>query len=237
MEKFQRVWSLSGIKFTNIATGWDFSSGVTDDNFLFVWGSNTNGQLGLPKSLFSEVQKPIRLQVNARTVAMGLRHTAIINPKGEVWVTGNGKHGQLGLGKEILFLDRFQKVSGIGKISHIACGQNHTVAWSSEENALFVWGDNKHGQLLQRCSTTTKQIIWIRNIYEPQKIDIYLKQKVRKLLSGWTNILLWLEDGTILTWGRNNYSQLGTAEPFLGKLIHIQLPGMMILIFECLMFL
>ncbi|CAK1602854.1 unnamed protein product [Parnassius mnemosyne] len=223
LETFERVWCLSGITFTNISTGWDFSCAVTDDNFLFVWGSNNNGQLGLPRSHFTEVKKPVRLQVNACAVSMGLRHTAIINSKGEVWVTGCGKQGQLGLGKETLFSDRFQKVVNIDKISHIACGQNHTVAWSSDKNVLYVWGENKHGQLLQQNSSL-KQNIWVRNIYEPQNIDLDIKQKVKKLLSGWTNILMWLEDGTILTWGRNNYSQLGTNESFVGKIFHIELP-------------
>ncbi|XP_068620945.1 secretion-regulating guanine nucleotide exchange factor-like isoform X2 [Battus philenor] len=225
LETFERVWCLSGIKFTNICTGWNFSCAVSDDNFLFVWGSNNNGQLGLPKLQFSEIKKPIRLQVNAHAVSMGLRHSAIINSKGEVWVTGCGKQGQLGLGKEVLFSDKFQKVNDIGKISHIACGQNHTIAWSTEENMLYVWGENKHGQLLLRSSNNNKQNMWVKNIYEPQKIDIDVRQKVKKLLSGWTNIVLLLDNGTILTWGRNNYFQLGTEEPFIGKLIHIQLPG------------
>ncbi|XP_013133541.1 PREDICTED: secretion-regulating guanine nucleotide exchange factor [Papilio polytes] len=218
---FKRVWCLSGIKFTNITTGWDFSGAVSDDNFLFVWGSNNNGQLGLPKPQFSELQKPFRLQVNACSISMGLRHTAIVNSKGEVWVTGCGKHGQLGLGKDVLISDRFQKVLNVGKITHISCGQNHTVTWSSKENALYVWGDNKHGQLLLRCS----QKLWLRNVYEPQKVEIGVKKKVRKLLSGWTNILLLLEDDTMLTWGRNNFYQLGTDEPFTGKLITLKLPG------------
>ncbi|KAJ2953823.1 hypothetical protein O0L34_g1451 [Tuta absoluta] len=214
---FKRVWELSGIKFTNIACGWDFSCGVNDTQLLFVWGSNSNGQLGLPKEHFSDPVKPVRLQVNACSVSMGLRHTAIINSKGEVWVTGDGKHGQLGLGNDVLNSDRFQQVPKIGKISHIACGQNHTVSWSSEEHALYVWGDNKHGQLLLSIDKFKK-------IFVPQKIDIDVKKEVKKLLSGWTNVLMWLENGELLTWGRNNYGQLGTEEPFTGKIIKIKLP-------------
>ncbi|XP_013182917.2 uncharacterized protein LOC106143663 isoform X1 [Amyelois transitella] len=215
--RFERVWQLSGISFVNIACGWDFSCGVTDSNFLFVWGSNSNGQLGLPRDHFSEFVKPIRLQVNAMDVSMGLRHTAIVNSKGEVWVTGCGKHGQLGLGNERLSSDRFEQVPKVGKVSHIACGQNHTVTWCSEEKALYVWGDNKHGQLLLSIEKYKK-------IFTPQKIDIDVKKEVKKLLSGWTNVLLWLENGTMYTWGRNNYGQLGTEDAFVGKIIKINLP-------------
>ncbi|XP_063376530.1 secretion-regulating guanine nucleotide exchange factor-like [Cydia fagiglandana] len=216
-EMFERVWKLSGIKFTNIVCGWDFSCAVTDDNFLFVWGSNSNGQLGLPKEHFTDIVKPIRLQVNACSVSMGLRHTAIVNSKGEVWITGCGKHGQLGLGEETLQSDRFQNVQKVGKITHIACGQNHTAAWCTEEKALYVWGDNKHGQLLLSPEKYKK-------IYTPQKIDIDVKQGIRKLLSGWTNMLLWLENGTLLCWGRNSYGQLGTEQPFVGKIVKVNLP-------------
>lgn len=215
---FERVWNLSGVTFTNIACGWDFSCGVTDSQLLFVWGSNSKGQLGLPKNHFSDPVKPMRLQVNACAVSMGLRHTAILNSKGEVWVTGCGKHGQLGLGPDKLSSDRFLQVPKIGCISHISCGQNHTICWSSEEHALYVWGDNKHGQLLLSSDKYKK-------IYIPQKIDIDVKQAVKKLLCGWTNVLLWLENGALLTWGRNSYGQLGTEAPFEGKIIHVKLPG------------
>lgn len=220
LPSFERTWKLSGISFTNIACGWDFSCGVTDDHYLFVWGSNSHGQLGLPKTHFSEAMRPIRLQVNATIVSMGLRHTAIVNSKGQVWTTGCGKYGQLGLGNDILSSDRFQKVDGIGKISHIVCGQNHTVAWCSHEKALYVWGDNKHGQLLL-CSEK------YRKLFKPNKIDIGVKKQVKKILSGWTNVLLWLEDGTLLAWGRNNCGQLGTEDLLpSGKYTHISLPGL-----------
>lgn len=215
---FQRTWKLSGISFTNIACGWDFSCGVTDDKFLFVWGSNSHGQLGLPKEHFSETMKPIRLQVNAQKVSMGLRHTTIINSKGEVWVTGWGRHGQLGLGEGVLTCDRFTKVPISAKISHIACGHKHTVAWSNEENALYVWGDNTNGQLLLDTSKYNK-------IFTPQKIDIDVRQRVKKLLSGWSNVLLWLEDGSMYTWGQNNCGQIGLEDMVFGKVSHIRLPG------------
>ncbi|KAL4712992.1 hypothetical protein ACJJTC_012062 [Scirpophaga incertulas] len=212
------MWILSGIKFIKITCGWNFSCGVTDDNFLFVWGSNKYGELGLPKEHFPQEVKPVRLQVNAFDVSMGLRHSAIINSKCEVWITGCGRHGQLGLGPTVLSSDRFQRVPRLGKISHIACGQNHTTAWSSDENAIYVWGDNRHGQLLLNIEKYKK-------VFTAQKIDIDIKHKVKKLLSGWTNTLLWLENGQLITWGNNNYGQLGIDECFVGKMKRIILPG------------
>lgn len=217
---FERTWKLSGIHFTNIACGWNFSCGVTDDRFLFVWGSNSHGQLGLPRNEFPTNVNPIRLQVNACSISMGLRHTAIVNSKGEVWITGCGRHGQLGLGNDRLSADRFEKVPIFDKISHIACGHRHTVAWSTEKNALYVWGDNKHGQLLLGTKSYPK-------VFVPQKIDIDVRQNVRKLLTGWSNVLLWLEDGTLMVWGSNNFGQLATDFTlFSGKHTHVKLPGM-----------
>ncbi|XP_072936974.1 secretion-regulating guanine nucleotide exchange factor [Epargyreus clarus] len=214
---FQRIWRLSGIKFIEISCGWDFTCAVTDDHFMFVWGCNSNGQLGLPKKHFPESVKPIRLQVNACGVSMGLRHSAIFNSKGEVWTTGCGKHGQLGLGYDVLSSDRFQKVPKVSNISHLCCGQNYTVAWNNNEKVLYVWGDNKHGQLLLSPEK-------YKCVFVPQKIDIDVQENVKKLLSGWTNILLWLEDGSLLTWGRNNYGQLGTDVPFEGNTLRVKLP-------------
>lgn len=214
---FERTWKLSGINFTNITCGWDFSCAITDDHFLFVWGSNSHGQLGLPRDHFSESVKPIRLHVNAHKISMGLRHTAIINSKGEIWVTGWGRHGQLGLGKDVLSCDKFTKVPIVAKISHIACGHKHTLGWSSDENALYVWGDNTNGQLLL-------DVIKYKKIFNPQKIDIDVRQGIRKLLSGWSNVLLWLEDGSIYTWGQNNCGQIGVENATCGKICNIKLP-------------
>lgn len=216
LQSFERTWALSGIKFTDIACGWDFSCGVTDD-LLFVWGSNSHGQLGLPKDQFSVSVAPVRLQVIAKVVSMGLRHSAVINSKGEVWVTGCGKFGQLGLGKDVLSIDRFTLVTNTGKISHIACGQKHTIAWSADQNALYVWGNNNHGQLVLNPEKYS-------NIFTPQKIDIDVKKPVKKLLTGWNNVLLWLEDGTLFTWGRNTYGQIGNSDS-VGQKTLIKLPG------------
>lgn len=156
--------------------------------------------------------------MKAQAISMGLRHSAIINSKGEVWVTGCGKFGQLGLGKDVLSVDRFTIVNNIGKMSHIACGQKHTVAWSSDENALYVWGNNNHGQLVLNTEKYSK-------IFTPQKIDIGVKQTVKSILTGWTNVLLWLENGTLFTWGRNNYGQIGSNDS-VGLKTLIKLPGM-----------
>lgn len=227
LHTFERTWALSGIQFTNIVCGWDFSCGITDD-LLFVWGSNSHGQLGLPKDHFLVQVSPVRLQVKAQVVSMGLRHTAIINSKGEVWVTGCGKFGQLGLGTDVISVDRFTLVNNIGKMSHVACGQKHTVAWSTDENALYVWGDNNHGQLVLNTEKYSK-------IFTPQKIDIGVKQAVKKLLTGWTNVLLWLDDGTLFTWGRNTYGQIG-GNNFVGQKNQIKLPGMYPLTFHSFMY-
>ncbi|GBP69986.1 Ultraviolet-B receptor UVR8 [Eumeta japonica] len=195
--EFQRIWGLSGIKFINIATGWDFSCAVTDDKFLFVWGCNSHGQLGLPKDHFYENVKPVRLHVNACAVAMGLRHSVIINSKGEVWATGCGKYGQLGLGPEKLKTDRFEPVTKVKGISHIACGQNHTIAWSSQEKALYVWGDNRHR-----------------------------KRQPKDIALGSEHTICLATDNTFWAWGWNEHGNTGTGSDdaiFEPKLVQIEL--------------
>ncbi|XP_069354587.1 probable E3 ubiquitin-protein ligase HERC3 isoform X2 [Maniola hyperantus] len=208
-----------------IACGGGHSLLLDAEGKLFSCGWNSRKQLGYEKeshifqrvwSLSDEVN-PTRLHVNACSVSMGLRHTAIINSKGEVWTTGCGRHGQLGLGHDVLHSDRFKKVPLLTNISHIACGQNHTVAWCNEEKTLYVWGDNRYQQLLLKSDK-------YRHIFKPEKIDIDVKQNVKKLISGWTHFLLWLQDGFLLTWGKNNCGQLGNINYHSGKIFHVTLP-------------
>lgn len=66
---------------------------------------------------------------------------------------------------------------------------------------MYVWGDNKWGQLGFEPSNLAKS-------FTPLKLDLPLVDPV-KVFCGWThNVILTLENN-LWSWGRNNYGQLG----------------------------
>ncbi|CAH2067228.1 unnamed protein product, partial [Iphiclides podalirius] len=123
---------------------------------LWAWGANSHGQLGL--ELSEQVETPTEVPLpqfchTIKQISCGGGHSLLLDDE------GNGKHGQLGLGKEILFLDRFQKVQNIDepflgkiiqiklpggiKIKDITLGSEHTICLA-EDNTLWAWGWNEH---------------------------------------------------------------------------------------------
>ena len=91
-----------------------------------------------------------------------MNHTfAWSSETGEVYAWGAGSFGKLGFGNtdninEPTIMDCFNEASKVGmKITHIACGDNHTLAIlntmdeekKDEAKKLFVWGCSKSWQL------------------------------------------------------------------------------------------
>ena len=84
-------------------------------------------------------------------VQLSKLHSAILttDPEANLYMCGFGKGGRLGLGDETTRFG-FIGVHGGGlsskKVIHVALGQNHSVAISSE-GETFTWGSNGFGQL------------------------------------------------------------------------------------------
>ena len=104
--------------------------------------------LAQPKQLPAIVQyRPIIIQ----DVQLSKLHSAVLttDPEANLYMCGFGKGGRLGSGDEIT---RFGFISvhngGLSgkKVIHVALGQNHTIAISSE-GETFTWGSNGFGQL------------------------------------------------------------------------------------------
>lgn len=200
-ETFTRIWDMSGIKIQKIATGWDSSAAVTDQQYIYTWGGNGFGQLGLPRNHFSDSVKPIKLELKVKSIQMGMRHTIIVDINGKVWATGCGKKGQLGIGESTLDLDTFQKIPDLENIDEVVCGQHHTLAWSSENKILYCWGNNLFGQL--GLDRSTSRVFVPTCVPLPQDI----LNNVKSIHSGWTHSAVLLNDGTAVYWGRGDYGQ------------------------------
>ena len=117
-------------------------------------------------------------------VAAGLRHTVAVDEEGQAWGWGAGGKGQLGpnAGK-LVKAPRMFEISDA--VLGAACGQYFTIL-TGETKILVSHGDNRHGQL-------------------DVLSDVALDQEIS---CGWTHAVF-LQDGVVRGWGRNNYHQLG----------------------------
>lgn len=205
---FRPVESLPN-KIIQLACGWDSSLAVAADGSLLVWGSNSYSQLGLPKQKFSCLNSPKHVpSVKVKRASLGLRHLALVAEDGKVFVCGSGSKGQLGLvdsnGHPFPEICTLTEVSQLSNIIDISCGQHHCIALS-DVGKIFVWGDNRFGQL--GLDSTVQPVV-----YEPQELSLSALTGVKgdpsSVYAGWTHSVLLTDKGEVINWGRNTYGQL-----------------------------
>ncbi|XP_012151651.1 secretion regulating guanine nucleotide exchange factor [Megachile rotundata] len=197
----------------DVACGWDCSAALTIEGTLFLWGSNSFGQLGKHPSDFRWTHEPFVLLIDRKIkgISFGLRHTALVTDDHKVLVAGAGNRGQLGLSpsKNEPFLNaayNFVEVPTLTNVRSVSCGQHHTIA--IEDNGdLYAFGDNKHGQLGLNSDI-------IPNTSFPMKLLDTQFKSPPKIQCGWSHTVA-LSDGNVFSWGRNTYGQLG-IEKFEG---------------------
>lgn len=198
---FKKITALENHKIVQIACGWDFSAAVTETGQAFTWGSNAFLQIGLKST--AHTTKPTSLEFHPRPVkhiSCGMRHMAVIFEDDHVWTSGDGSKGQLGIIDADGNVFRKATVPVRNRFVAIACGQHHNVALSIDGD-VYIWGDNKHGQLGFDPAVCKK-------ILTPKKLE-NVNVSVEKVFAGWTHTALLTTDGEVYNFGRNTYGQLG----------------------------
>ncbi|KAK2587103.1 hypothetical protein KPH14_002869 [Odynerus spinipes] len=201
----------------DIACGWNSSAALTNEGKLYMWGSNSFGQLGSDPSKLRHSNEPIEVMSHEKIerVAMGLRHTAVITRDRRVFACGADNKGQLGLKCDSTDCNRksnnfgsFTLVPELRNAVDVSCGQHHTVV-ATDRAEVYVFGANDYGQLgisnelSPMISTPTK----LTNVRFSPPIETH---------AGWTHTAI-LNDNTIFAWGRNTYGQLGQERAITWK--------------------
>eukprot|EP00898_Chlorokybus_atmophyticus_P007840 jgi/Chlat1/8057/Chrsp73S09194 len=150
---------------------------------------------------------------NAVNIAAGFSFSLVALSDGTAYAFGYSDKGQLGCGDriaraELRGLDlRFNTAGQDEFITHIACGRDHAVAVTEAGN-MYSWGFNAFGQL--GCKSSSVLI--------PQRVmvDTYPMQQQRKVTHAACGTFFTcavLDDGSALSWGHNEYGQLGECAP------------------------
>jgi alpha-tubulin suppressor-like RCC1 family protein len=135
-----------------IACGARHSLALDNNGFVWAWGLNDHGQLGI-SSFEERINKPTKLihfPPNTRIVAIagGASHSLAIDSAGRVWAWGANLVGQLG---NLTNIDthgpsQVQFPPGTPRALSIAAGGAHSHAVDANLN-LWAWGLNANGQL------------------------------------------------------------------------------------------
>ena len=166
---------------------------------FWLWGDNSHGQLG--DNTVNDKSSPVQTLAggtNWKQITCGQYHTAAIKTDGTLWTCGWNGNGQLGDNTRTDRSSPIQTIAGGTNWKQISCGYRHTSTIKTD-GTLWTWGWNQYGQLGDNSTTHRSSPV--------------------QTLAGGTN---WKQvactgyhtaaiktDGTLWTWGWNQYGQLG----------------------------
>jgi alpha-tubulin suppressor-like RCC1 family protein len=126
----------------------DYTSAIKTDGTLWLWGVNSNGQLGDNYIQNPTANSPIQTVSggsNWKQVSIN-GASAAIKTDGTLWLWGNGNNGRLGNNEVIARSSPVQTVSGGTNWKQVSMGQAHAAAIKTD-GTLWVWGCNASGEL------------------------------------------------------------------------------------------
>ncbi|KFZ59062.1 X-linked retinitis pigmentosa GTPase regulator, partial [Podiceps cristatus] len=191
-------------KIKQLAAGSYTSAAVTEDGQLFVWGDNSEGQIGLADE--ASVSLPCQVDVGkpVSSVSCGYYHSALITGDGELYTFGEPENGKLGLLPEQLKNNRVpQPVLGImEKVNKVACGGEHTVVLT--ETDVYTFGLGQYGQLGHGTFIFETSI--------PKSVTHLRKHKICNITCGENHTAVIAENGLMFTFGDGRHGKLGLGE-------------------------
>lgn len=166
----QIIQSLQGIPFAQITAGGAHSFARTFSGAVFGWGCNKFGQLGLNDTndrYFPSLLKSLRSQ-RVVYICCGEDHTAVLTKEGGVFTFGAGGYGQLGhnsTNHEINPRKVFELMGNV--VTQIACGRQHTLAYTPLSGKMYSFGLGGNGQLGLRTTSNRKSPATVKGPWTP----------------------------------------------------------------------
>ncbi|KAL4656511.1 X-linked retinitis pigmentosa GTPase regulator-like [Arapaima gigas] len=184
-----------------LAAGSNISAALTEDGRLFMWGSNTEGQIGLSKESHTVEPHEVAAGNAVSWVSCGYSHSAFVTVNGDLFTFGECDGGKLGLPPEQW--DNHwtpQLVAGIpDRVTQVTCGRGHTVALTEDD--VYSFGMGQFGQLGHGT--------FIFETHLPKVVDHFQKGRVQQVVCGEHHTAVITDSGLLYTFGDGRHGKLG----------------------------
>ena len=188
-----------GTNWKQVACGGNHTTAIKTDGTLWIWGSNSLGQLGIND--VTQRNTPVTTfagGTNWKQVACGGTHTTAIKTDGTLWVWGSNSLGQLGINDVTQRNTPVTTFAGGTNWKQVSGGANHTAAIKTD-GTLWVWGSNNNGQIGNNTTT-----------HSSTPVTTFAGGTNWKQVSGGGNHTTAIKtDGTLWIWGSNVLGQTG----------------------------
>jgi alpha-tubulin suppressor-like RCC1 family protein len=194
---------------TSICANFQHAMLLDDNGYVYTWGYNTYGQLGI--GTFAHSYFPIRITGGAlgndtiSAISCGYSFSVAVSATtGAVYTWGNNANGNLGDGTlttrvlPVVVGGLFTDPTII--IIAAAAGGNHVITLAND-GQVYTWGYNNFGQVGDASGGTRTLPVRIR--------AALAGVTVKSVSAGYDYTVALSNDGKVYTWGNNPRGQLG----------------------------
>ncbi|XP_070786972.1 retinitis pigmentosa GTPase regulator b [Enoplosus armatus] len=187
-----------------LAAGSNTSAALTESGKLFMWGDNTEGQIGLGKESHASSPQEVSVGRPISWVSSGYYHSALVTVDGALYTFGERDSGKLGLGTDQLPRHRVpQLVKSIKEpVTQVACGGGHTVALTEDD--VYTFGLGQFGQLGHGTFIFESRL--------PRPVEHFKKGRVCQVACGENHTAVITDGGLLYTFGDGRHGKLGLGE-------------------------
>ena len=184
-----------GVKFVEAGSHTTFT--ILSDNVIYARGKNDYGQLGGGTRNMIQTYAKVKLD-NIESISSYGNHTFFMGMDDMLYACGSNNHNVLGINAGTTLEPQLV----MQKVWKVETGYNHAICLTID-NAMFAWGTNTWGQCAQNDS--------VDKVVCPTMLTSGIDDIKNELTSGKEHSVLLLENGKIMTWGYNNYGQIGNG--------------------------
>jgi alpha-tubulin suppressor-like RCC1 family protein len=191
------VKGLTGVRA--IAAGGNDSFALLSSGTVMAWGDNEHGELGDGSiKLLSDVPVAVKHLTTAKAIAAGGDFALALLSSGTVQAWGSNQFGQLAnsSGEEESNLP--VAVTGLSGVGSIAAGAEHALALLGS-GTVQAWGEDSNGQLGNGTFKLSQQT----------PAEVSGLSGVTAISAGGSDSAAVLGTGSVMTWGLDNWGQLG----------------------------
>lgn len=205
---------------TAVAAGNDHIVALSDENRIFVWGNTRLGQGELPKEL--------KTAGRIVQIAAGNQCSAAVDENGVAYLWGNGNLCDIKIKEE--YQGRIRKIV-FTAFAYIALLDDGTVAYtgSKETAAADIPARAKQGGVADIAATAQtaaalfedgSAVVW-GNCVKGEEGVPDAARKIEKISGGRYHYTAVTEEGTLLSWGADNYHQASPPGQKKGKAVNV----------------
>jgi alpha-tubulin suppressor-like RCC1 family protein len=188
--------------YSQVDAGAYHNLGLRADGSLWAWGSNNSGQLG---NSAPNATTPTQVGTDLYTqLAAGNGFSLGLRADGSLWAWGSNNSGQLGSAANSGTSRANSTPTRVaGTYAQVAAGHSHSLALRAD-GSLLAWGFNGNGELGNSINIGT---------YTPNPTPTATGTALptRSTAAGTDHGLAVRADGTLWSWGANDYGQLGNG--------------------------